>query len=489
MRIIGTDEAERIKLGEEDDICRALGGDDTVVSAFEVNSIKGSKPVYADLVFLGGGNDLARGFIFADTIHGGAGDDHIATGSDNGWGDFSSTCKIYGDRGDDYIRGGLLMDGGSGNDTLEGEGRFIGGKGDDVYICYGWLKGDIVDRHGASDIDVRVDEYYYGEDSRRIITAGGKDKIHLQGDYDYTVRSGGGADSISAHSASLVDAGRGNDTVWASGAEIRGGAGRDELSYGALVKGGADHDVIRYAGDYEGGYAKGGAGNDTIAHSSNAHGGRGDDVLDDCKGAYGGGGDDTISDSKDARGNQGDDLLIRCVDAYGGGGDDTIANSRDVHGGGGDDFITGRGLLHGDGGNDTLEGSSPANVTDDELFGGGGDDRLLFGYGEGDDTLEGGDGPDVFVLKSFLPDQPPYLVLTADLIADFEQGIDKIDLSADADTAVPDGFTGREGVTSFDELVIAQAGADVAIKDSEGYVLVLVADQLAGDFTADDFLF
>ena len=149
-------------------------------------------------------------------------------------------------------------------------------------------------------------------------------------------------------------------------------------------------------------------------------------------------------------GGDGEDLIL------GGGGKDTISGGDDtdhlhgdggrdvVDGGGGRDWITGDGggdrltggddadTLRGGNGNDTLFGGNDGAVASrssdggdlleggkgrDYLAGGDGDDTLVDGPGL--DTLFGGDDADVFVL---VPDG------TRDIIEDFEDGRDLIDL-------------------------------------------------------------
>ena len=116
-------------------------------------------------------------------------------------------------------------------------------------------------------------------------------------------------------------------------------------------------------------------------------------------------------------GRGGDDRLI------GGSGDDTLK------GGGGDDKLRGGGgedVLNGGGKNDNLKGGGATDVLtgkggDDQIAGGGGDD--IINGGRGDDTLSGGGGRDVFV---FAPRDGN------DVIRDFQDGLDRIQIRADA---------------------------------------------------------
>lgn len=166
----------------------------------------------------------------------------------------------------------------------------------------------------------------------------------------------------------------------------------------------------------------GNAGGDLLA------GNRGADTL------TGGGGADTLA------GGWGADVL-----RGGAGQDSLIGNSgRDLlEGGRGHDFLTGGSgadtlaggwgadVLEGMGGNDLLE-SGPG---DDLLEGGAGDDTLAGGGGA--DILEGGPGADVFVFASFGQSRPG--AGRRDVITDFDDSLDRIDLS---DIAVEDAYIG-----------------------------------------------
>jgi Ca2+-binding RTX toxin-like protein len=133
----------------------------------------------------------------------------------------------------------------------------------------------------------------------------------------------------------------------------------------------------------------GGDGLDTL------YGGADNDVLD------GGNGDDSIS------GDEGNDQLFGQAgndSVFGGDGDDQMS--------GGDGFDN----LTGEGGNDSLSGGND----DDVLAGGDGNDFLM--GGPGSDLLFGGGGADVFAFQSASEG--------ADTIADFESGMDHIQISA-----------------------------------------------------------
>ncbi|GMG83907.1 hypothetical protein LNKW23_31210 [Paralimibaculum aggregatum] len=95
---------------------------------------------------------------------------------------------------------------------------------------------------------------------------------------------------------------------------------------------------------------------------------------------------------------------------------------------------TGRDLILGEGGDDTLEGSAG----DDQLEGGDGADRL--DGGAGDDLLYGGAGADVFV----------FVEGGDDVIADFEAGIDSLEIGFEIDAGML-AFEGGNVVLQIDE--------------------------------------
>jgi Ca2+-binding RTX toxin-like protein len=124
----------------------------------------------------------------------------------------------------------------------------------------------------------------------------------------------------------------------------------------------------------------------------------------------------------------------------GGGGDDRLIGHRGndtLMGDDGDDFLAGRdgyNDLRGGDGDDVLK----AGQHQDRLDGGSGADTL--NGGPGGDTLTGGDGADVFeftVMRHSLLSQSE-----RDVILDFQDNVDRIDLSAFDLTFAKDGFTG-----------------------------------------------
>lgn len=245
--------------------------------------------------------------------------------------------------------------------------------------------------------------------------------------------------------------------------EIRGG-GAAELIMG---KAGDDDLIGRGGGDtLHGGSGddrlQGDGGRDALAGQAGADmllGGPGGDRL------FGGGGGDLLrgDDGRDyLNGGEGRDTLIG-----GDGADRLVGEAEDdvmVGGGGRDEFFGCHGddRMHGDDDGDHMHGG----LGDDRLFGGAGDDRLTGGVG--DDVLSGGGGRDVFVFRGS--------VFGADVITDFQNGVDLIDLS------------GSAAAGSFDDLAIIRRGSDAVITLSDEAVITLSGLSPAA-LDASDFLF
>ncbi len=183
--------------------------------------------------------------------------------------------------------------------------------------------------------------------------------------------------------------------------DVSTGGNKDKVFNSGQINGDVDlgngADVFRA---YEGSQVTGGVA-----------GGAGDDML------FGSSADETLDGGADAdelRGAGGDDELLGGASGdtiWGGSGDDDVRGQNgndDVSGGKGDDNVT------GGGGNDTLNG----NNGNDTLIGGSGNDTLT--GGSDDDTLTGSSGADVFVFGLRTRD---------DILTDFEDGTDLIDLS------------------------------------------------------------
>jgi len=121
-------------------------------------------------------------------------------------------------------------------------------------------------------------------------------------------------------------------------------------------------------------------------------------------------------------------------------------------------------LLHGMTGNDAINGMAGI----DKLFGDEGNDHMA--GGEDNDFLTGGAGADIFVFVAGDGD---------DVILDFHargKGQDKIDLS------------GHDGVSSFADLEISDAGKNVVITVGDDTITLKNVPHVT-DIDASDFLF
>jgi 2',3'-cyclic-nucleotide 2'-phosphodiesterase (5'-nucleotidase family) len=212
--------------------------------------------------------------------------------------------------------------------------------------------------------------------------------------FDFSFTGGSASETIRVHETDdRVIAGGGDDTVF-------GGAGHDLLAGGngadVLEGGSGDDSLFGHAGNDT---LRGGDGNDLL------NGGAGADVME------GGLGDDTyiVTDAADT-----------IIEAAGGGRDVVRASVSVTLAENVEDLVfftagnTGignaaRNLLRGSLGSDTLDGAGGHDV----LVGGGGADVLI-----------GGAGRDIFAYFAFSDSAPG----ESDLIGDFEQGFDRIDL-------------------------------------------------------------
>lgn len=213
---------------------------------------------------------------------------------------------------------------------------------------------------------------------------------------------------------------------------------------------GADNDTYRGQSDGQvDGVVLGGAGDDVLS------GGNVGDVLD--------GGDDNDL----LRGNGGNDDLI------GGAGRDTLKGG-DGHdtldGGAGNDTLNGgdgHDDLNGGGSKDILRG----NLGDDTLNGSGGNDTL--NGGQGDDELTGGAGSDRFVFTR---------VAGQDVITDFEDGSDKINLAA-YDLANYAALNSAGAISSV------TGGVMIDLDLIGGQGSIFIDGGVLGNFGAGDFVF
>ncbi|MDO8972957.1 peptidoglycan DD-metalloendopeptidase family protein [Reyranella sp.] len=293
-----------------------------------------------------GGNNLLDGLAGSDSLLGGAGNDILkgGAGKDTLDGGSGSDTADYGDKtvlvsvtlaGSANAKvkvGGVVEDtvsnienvtGGSGNDTLTGDGltnRLVGGAGND--LLRGGLGTDVLD--GGTGLDTAD----YSDKTASV-------SVTLAGSANAKVKVGGVVEDTVSNIEN-VTGGSGNDTLTGDGLTNRlvGGAGND------LLRGGLGTDVL-----------DGGTGLDTADYS-----------------------DKTAFVSVTLAGSANAKVKVDGVV------EDTVRNIENVTGGSGNDTLTGDGLtnrLAGGAGNDILNGKDGNDV----LTGGAGNDHFVFDTG------------------------------------------------------------------------------------------------------------
>jgi Ca2+-binding RTX toxin-like protein len=253
-----------------------------------------------------------------------------------------------------------------------------------------------------------------------------------------------------------------------SGADtLDGGGGTDTATYAASSAG---VNVSLTTGTGSGGDAQG----DTLIKFENLTGSGFNDTLEGNSGnnvLAGGVGIDTVSYEYATAGVT-VSLAITSAQATGGAGSDTLSGFEN---------------LTGSAYNDTLTGTSGANT----IIGGAGDDTIT-GKG-GADILTGGQGADSFVFTALADSAPS----AKDLITDFVDGLDKIDLSAiDANTSTSGNqafsYGGQNsnvvahGVTWYESNGNTIVQADVNGNSAADFVVVLSGVNL--NLHATDFI-
>ncbi|WP_370631478.1 hypothetical protein, partial [Methylosinus sp. Sm6] len=342
----------------------------------------------ANLLNGGGGNDTLKGDGGADILDGGAGVDTADYGDKTSsvvatLKGAANTSVTVGGVAEDTIRNFENVVGGSGADTLIGDGlsnvlrgggaadTLDGGAGVDTADYSDKTASVVVTLNGGTNAGVTVGNV--AEDTIRNIE---------------NVTGGSGADTLTGDElANVLSGGGGNDT-------LKGGDGADTLDGGAGVDT-ADYSdkaasvVVTLNGSTNAVVTVGGVAEDMIRNIENVTGGSGDDVLsgDDLANVLNGGdGNDTLkggggADTLDGRAgvdtadysdktasvvvtlNGATNATVR----VGGVDEDTIRNIENVTGGSGADTLTGDELanvLNGGGGNDTLKGGGGADILD-----------------------------------------------------------------------------------------------------------------------------
>ena len=376
----GYNMGDRIEGTAGNDTILGYAGDDTLIGGTGSDSLDGGAgndlldsrddpgtDGASDVAFGRDGDDTLLGGGGGDVLFGGTGNDSIDGGAGND--------SIDGEDGDDLLLGGIGNDiiyGRAGADTLEGgagNDTLFSGAGDDL-IRYGG-GSDTVTNEGGQDVlelgpGIALEDVYFarfGNDLYiRFRTSG--EQIVLTGRFNGAGDGTSFVQTLRFADGSTFDVTRKDialETVANSTSEKLEG-----YNVGDVIHGMAGNDTIY-------GYA----GNDTI------DGGAGDDYV------YGGTGDDSLeggdgADSLNA--DEGDDALS------GGLGNDSLhgeAGRDTLSGGDGNDFLSGGAdddVLNGDAGNDTLDGGDG----NDTLTGGEGTDTLFTGLGDDLVRFDGG---------------------------------------------------------------------------------------------------
>jgi serralysin len=474
--------------------------------------------------------------------------------------------NAIGGSGNDEITGNSsnnVLEGGAGDDTLtgyDGNDTLIGGAGDDTYVIHD--VGDVVIeniRKGSDlvwswvsyTLSANVENLTLIDDGDAIEGTGNALDNEITGNTDANSLSGGGGNDT-------LDGGDGDDTLsGGSGRDtLLGGDGNDTLDGGArndVLNGGGGTDTASYASATAGvkvslavtrSQQTVGSGRDTLTNIENLSGSEFNDVLTGSSTANridggsgndvvnGGGGTDVLDGGEGSdvylvtsladktaaeitdTGTTGTDELrfaattagtltllagdtgLECVVIGMGTGASAVTNGKvalNV-----DATASANGLtITGNAGNNTLTGSSTA----DTLDGGAGNDVLLGGLGQ--DTLTGGIGNDIFTFN--VTKDSSTSAKKADVITDFVQGEDVIDLSGlDAfrkTNAVNDTFIWREtdafssrtqGEVRFEKFDNADTANDYTMiwidNDRDNRVEMSIRLNGLHDLTASDFI-
>ncbi|BAN49815.1 peroxidase family protein [Metapseudomonas resinovorans] len=368
--------------------------------------------------------------------------------NDNGLGGFLNRAALVGTAfqdvilgyaGNDVLNGGAggdLLDGGSGNDSM------TGGAGNDTYVVNGTGDGVIEALNGGNDTVQSSVSYNLAANVENLVLTGTGNINGVGNALDNLLVGNAGNNRLIGQAGNdTVDGGAGNDTLVATVGDgndhYDGGAGVDTYDLSGTTANASVDLAAGTAGSAQ-------TGNDLLTGIENVLGGSGanqltgDNVDNRLEGLggndnlSGAGGNDTLvggSGSDNASGGLGNDRFVASLadgnDAYaGGGGVDTYdlsatgaaavvnlatgtASSTQI----GNDLLSGIENLIGGSGADSLTGDALANG--------------LTG-GAGRDLLTGGAGADTFVFAA-LGDSGTGNT-TRDVINDFQQGQDRIDL-------------------------------------------------------------
>jgi Ca2+-binding RTX toxin-like protein len=396
-----------------------------------------------DIVYGDRGNDILRGNAGDDRLYGGIGDDRLEGGPGNDWlsGGFGSDT-IDGGEGNDFVRGDgtidHIFDTGGGTDTLSfadgvtpgfgagiatGATNFPGGKEGERGVYLNLAAGTGAANNGAAGSGGGVDDvqagvferivgtpfsdYIVGTTAGEEILGGGGADVILGGGGPDVLRGGADGDYLEGEVGSILDGGPGFDGCAGGGATpapcestAKAVHPRDtnKVSVGETDAGSGSTDV----------YLVGSNGPDTVAAAygpsavsfSLSGGATFSADPDDAGGCtLGPGAEPTTATCPLGVPATPNVPALDSILLAGMGGADNITASGfpdgtsvvELGGAGGD-------TLNGGPSEDVLVDDPPGNPSVDTLNAGGGDDALI--HDGGADTLEGGEGSDLFLSVS-----------------------------------------------------------------------------------------
>ena len=434
--------------GDGNDTLDGGADNDTVSYAFAA----GGPGVRVDLAAgaasgTGGGNDI---LISIERVIGTGGPDRIEGSGGNDILESGGAATLIGGAGDDYLAGGIFLDGGDGDDTLAAptaNAQLFGGMGDDRLFMLQDLDLPVTLDGGAGD-----DIFFVSTEAlRRGVYDGGAGIDALQlgdepseaaitislaaGRYSFSGRYGGpgGEGQLQVRSIEALYDSKGWSTTFIGddgdnilrGDTVFGGGGNDTLSGGVADYGDVTLPIQVFMSGLDGPVLIQLAGQTDSVSTFNLALGAGDDVMqgprqlsgrwafnevlgrggnDVLRGQIlnGGAGDDTLEGGtvlyRDAPGPVNASLALRL--ASGADGNDVFVDVRaligsayadTLDGSDGNDLIvggSGGALIRGGAGADTLGGAGG----NDTLLGGTGND--VFGFSPGSQQIDGGAGFD-----------------------------------------------------------------------------------------------
>jgi len=341
------DGTNTLKAGDGTNTLTTGSGNDTLQSGSGTDKLEagdGTNRLYA-----GDGNDTLRSGSGNDTLDGERGNDQIAAGE--------GANSLTGGSGNDTLTSGNQNDtlnGGTDDDTLEsngGDDKLVDAGGSDLFVG-----GDGNDTFDLADSAATDSDRFLGGNGNDVVTAKAAASHDLKG--TISIDSGNNDDVVALDKElqSTVNAGDGNDTVYAKNAD--GGDGNDGLYQVADYKSSGEYTL------------DGGSGDDLVIGSEafapdGCYRNESNKVVDHL-----GGGD-------------GNDLLA------GGGGNDIL------HGGAGDDRLAG-GRICGKNISSGVLTAYTSSLAIDTLAGDSGNDLLI---GNTDDQLDGGQDDDTIALE------------------------------------------------------------------------------------------